>query len=469
MIDSTRRALLAGAPVGLLTASALARAQETAPLSGMRATRSAEMVLADRPISVKDFGAIGDGLADDYAAIIAARDSARAAGTGLFFPKGTYAFGKRLELGFANLQVMFGDKVILKPTHAGVGISFDAGTTDLLYGIEFGWDRPPTIQGNAATTDAISIRGCHHMRLNVRIRDCAIGMRVAFSVLSEFKLNHSGNQGGWTKRYPISGLVVDRRVQAEATTACRFDLCIEGMSGMGVVLTCAHHCEFWGTSEGNSGGGVSVASESINNNFHNFFCEQNGNAPHWTVAGHNNVFLNCVGGGPTGNGANDNRVSGTRNLFVRGKFHNLEDASYYNEWRQVALSGTVRMGSNCIRERCHNGGGAELVDLFPPPEKTTPRLLGGWAPQVAAGQRPVSFSKDRSGFVHLAGAVKGGNGAIFTLPVGYRPSGTVFLTYHSPSPADVGQLSIDPKGAVRHLSGPVESVPLDNIAFLAEA
>lgn len=466
MTGPTRRALLTGAPVGLLTASALAQAQDPGTPVG-RTSRSVETVLADRPISVKDFGAVGDGLTDDYAAIVQARDSARAAGTGLHFPKGTYAFGERLELGFANLHVVFGDKVILKPNHAGVAISFDAGATGLLYGIEFGWDRPPTIQGNSATTDAIFIRGCHHMRLNARIRDCAVGTRVAFSVLSEFKLNHSGNQGGWTKKYPTTGLVVDRRGQAEATTACRFDLCIEGMSGMGVVLTCAQHCEFWGTSEGNGGGGVNVGSESINNNFHNFFCEQNGKGPHWSIAGHNNVFLNCVGGGPTGTRANSNRVSGTRNLFVRGKFHDLEDASYYNEWRQVALSGTVSMGSNCIRERCHNGAGVELADLFPLPEKIAPTLLGGWTQQFAAGQRPVSFSKDRSGFVHLAGAVKGGSGAIFTLPVGYRPNGTVLSTYYSTS-ADVGQLSIDRRGEVRHLSGSVETVPLDGITFLAE-
>lgn len=41
-------------------------------------------------ISVKDFGAVGDGIADDYAAILAASTAAAASGKQVYFPAGTY-------------------------------------------------------------------------------------------------------------------------------------------------------------------------------------------------------------------------------------------------------------------------------------------------------------------------------------------------------------------------------------------
>lgn len=89
----TRRALviLPVAAVGLLVQRCLARAARPAP---SRAGAIGGIKAVPRPagaISVKNFGARGDGQSDDSAAIIAADAAAAKAGRALYFPAGTYA------------------------------------------------------------------------------------------------------------------------------------------------------------------------------------------------------------------------------------------------------------------------------------------------------------------------------------------------------------------------------------------
>jgi hypothetical protein len=53
-----------------------------------------------------------------------------------------------------------------------------------------------------------------------------------------------------------------------------------------------------------------------------------------------------------------------------------------------------------------------------------PAFENGWKTfGTIIGQAPVSFLKDRQGFVHIRGEVEGGtSGCVFTLPEGYRPA-----------------------------------------------
>lgn len=55
-------------------------------------------------VSVKDFGAIGNGIADDYAAIQAAHDSLPADGGLLYFPRGVYSVGTKLRVTKRNVR-----------------------------------------------------------------------------------------------------------------------------------------------------------------------------------------------------------------------------------------------------------------------------------------------------------------------------------------------------------------------------
>lgn len=84
-------------------------------------------------VSVKDFGAVGDGVTDDTAAIQAAVDS----GNPVFFPSGTYALDGTIDIGAgAKLYGSGIGKSILFQTNAGSAHVIDALSTSTKGGIE---------------------------------------------------------------------------------------------------------------------------------------------------------------------------------------------------------------------------------------------------------------------------------------------------------------------------------------------
>ncbi len=96
---------------------------------------SAQYVLrSEQPVNVKDYGAVGDGVADDSAAVAAAL---RAAGHGaVVFPVGTYLIPSPTRLQMtANYSSLVGDpsgSSVLRFTNAGGGIDVGNGT-DFIY------------------------------------------------------------------------------------------------------------------------------------------------------------------------------------------------------------------------------------------------------------------------------------------------------------------------------------------------
>ena len=95
-------------------------------------TRTVQSRLRDS-VSVKDFGAIGDGVTDDTAAIQAAVDS----GNPVFFPSGTYALDGTIDIGAgAKLYGAGIGKSILFQTNAGSAHVIDAISTSTKGGIE---------------------------------------------------------------------------------------------------------------------------------------------------------------------------------------------------------------------------------------------------------------------------------------------------------------------------------------------
>jgi len=87
-------------------------------------TRTVENKLQD-VVSVKDFGATGDGVTDDTAAIQAALTyvhTANPTGKGLYFPSGTYIISSSLTVGSVDAGdiILFGDKTILKTANTTI-------------------------------------------------------------------------------------------------------------------------------------------------------------------------------------------------------------------------------------------------------------------------------------------------------------------------------------------------------------
>jgi hypothetical protein len=83
--------------------------------------RTVENKLKDT-VSVKDFGAVGDGTANDTAAI----QAAFTASGNVVFPAGTYRMNSGVSLAANNISVDFGNATIV---HGGTGTLFNFGTT----------------------------------------------------------------------------------------------------------------------------------------------------------------------------------------------------------------------------------------------------------------------------------------------------------------------------------------------------
>jgi polygalacturonase len=97
----------------------------------MALTKVSYSMIQGAPVNVVDFGATGDGITDDTAAIQSAINRAATTNSSVFFPAGTYLIQGTLTAG--TLAVLYGegiDKTILKKKSASTGHILDIlGTT----------------------------------------------------------------------------------------------------------------------------------------------------------------------------------------------------------------------------------------------------------------------------------------------------------------------------------------------------
>lgn len=288
----------------------------------MSLTKVSYSMITGTPVNVLDYGAVGNGVANDYAAIVAARDAARSSGNALYFPQGIYAFATTIDFGADFEEVIFDNGVILKYTGSGnYGITFDAGPnpSDLNYGGSFGWGCPPLIQASNSQSAAVFVRGWHQGKLDIVCNAAASSvLRIDFSVTSEFRVVASVNRGAWVTQ-PVTGIQINKRNSGEYTTNCTFvSPIIEGVSGDGIAANGAQYCWFLGgTTEGNGGAGYSEGPESVRNVLSNVFCEANGGRDFY-LNGQSSFLYNCTGTTTAGTGGI--QVLGPRYVIDEGQF-----------------------------------------------------------------------------------------------------------------------------------------------------
>ena len=250
-------------------------------------------------MNVRDFGAAGDGIVDDLAAIVAARDAAVAFGNDLIFPPGTYAISDTLALGYQKLSVHGEGFVVLQYTGSSNQpvVTIDAGTSDFLYDHLF---ENFTILGNG-NQDGLFVRNFpHRVTRNIRVWNVS---RRAFDIegdVSSLYENCIVTPAGSVPPLPaaatpVVGFLIDGTDICTASTDCQFVNCVvELASSVGWELVSAN-ANSWlgGTSEGLEGTGITISSNSTANLFANVFCEGNAVGGDLACYGQRNRFINC--------------------------------------------------------------------------------------------------------------------------------------------------------------------------------
>lgn len=137
--------------------------------------RSVQSELRDRRVNVKDFGAVGDGVTNDFAAITAAMVASK----NLYFPNGTYTIGNNTlnpQQGFCFFGQQRGG-VQLTRTGAGAIITppyFSENTT--ISNIYF------TGAGNTGIGQAATAGTFQGYLVNPKIYNCDFGYELAFGI-----------------------------------------------------------------------------------------------------------------------------------------------------------------------------------------------------------------------------------------------------------------------------------------------
>lgn len=224
-------------------------------------------------VSVKQFGAKGDGVTDDYAAIVKARDYCLASAPykRLVFPAGRYKSSQTISFDYPGLSVRGDGKLnsIIYYTGAGVAVQFtDANPNHNEYA--FGGEiKDIGIEGNPNSTTLLLVSYVNHFEAaSINLKESSttlgVGLQVLGSVCGHFKdIVCSTNEQAMASR-PQNGIVVSDAIRngiSARATGNKFDhMIIEGMIGDGVQIVNADGCVFvGGTSENNSGNGVTIS------------------------------------------------------------------------------------------------------------------------------------------------------------------------------------------------------------------
>lgn len=228
----------------------------------------------DECVSVKDFGAVGDGVADDTAAIQAARDFIAVSKARLEFPAGTYKYSVSPNWAIPDAEVIALGKVVLQYTGVGNALIFDAGPLagDLVYNMQFGVGNRFHLNAPGTAQNAIYVRSVHHSKIGVNVHGAgaaAAALRVEFAVVTEFDIVASANEGGWyLGAKPAIGCYLTERLAGETCSYCYFpNPVIEGVDiGVHLVKTLGN-LFVGGTSEGCTSYGVLAEVGALNDRF----------------------------------------------------------------------------------------------------------------------------------------------------------------------------------------------------------
>jgi hypothetical protein len=262
-------------------------------------------------LNVRWFGAVGDGVADDYSSITNALGTSSGSSPvkGIYIPDGTYNTSGQILVTTEGMSIKgeSPEKTVIQYTGGSVGgVVYIQGVTYNNFNVE-----NLTINGNASSQFALHVKQANHSTFrNLRLRNVvASGLFADFCVTSLFEnLSTSSNEDPWVVT-PATGIMLTNLV-----TNCSFIMPIaEGLSGAGIYLNyyCNANVFEGGVSEGN-GKGIQLIDNSQSNIFKGVYMEANTEDVNIDADSNFNYFIGTFGS------AADSTIAGNRNVFTGG-------------------------------------------------------------------------------------------------------------------------------------------------------
>lgn len=405
--------------------------------------RTAQAKMRD-VVSVGDFGAVGDDVADDRPAIQAAVDyiSSLPNGGELQWPKGVYRLSSAINVPNTKSLTFIGQgdatKIRLNSGAGGPILNCGSGTiysTRLVIKSLF-------FQGpNSGTSKSISLQNCN----TARIEDCIFqNQTIGVETTDSFAFELTGNVFdvcslyGFIANTACHNAIIERNNFFTCQTqAIRFNVLSDNL------VIDNNNFEYCGSNIRIN----NCTAVSIRGNY----MEYQSNACFEFLGTNRNVEIeqNWIALG-SGGGA----IAALANIVGGGFRMN----TVYNQ--NVTTAATLvdfEMGANY-----KTGTGTIAVQNW-----TAPSLLNSWVAQ--SNYMPAGYRKDENNIVHLRGNLTGGAAGtvIFTLPVGYRPAN--FGTFAALGSGGLAWIEIRPNGDVFTATAPSNLTGINGIQFKSEA
>jgi hypothetical protein len=465
----------------------------------------------DRIVTVKDFGAVGDGVADDTAAIQAAIDGYRGK---IYFPIGTYKISATIKIrperiligegaggyfqgagydrmtcfkptaGFSGSDVFRADPADDGPT---LVYNFGNAMRDLLIDCINIKNAGKTIiklfsLSNSETFDSVRIIN-NNTNIAIHIGKSANSVAFESDGLSFNNIYCLQCDVGGTTTNPV--LLIDcaneisfrdskfQRGNDETAVGGKA-VFISPIPTRSISAITLESCSFAGAEIG-----VLVQGNATDGGGPRWVRVQNGTfeGPKYGIVAFGTPFPgsvqfctfgpgNRIFAGPSGSVGISLLANANNNTVFADEFTPVEFGAFSSANTLYNGGAFTDSGTSNVRVS-RNGDAVQLNRLFCE-AFIAPTLLNSWA--NAVNRETAGYLKDAQGFVRLKGTVTGGGygsgsgNTIFTLPAGYRPSAPV--VYAASAGGAFAQVVIGVDGSVLPVTGS-GALSLDGISFRA--